>query len=92
MSRSQPKPKIIFKTLEDLIKSSSLSKQNSNCRKDSISNTIPLKSNIDLHGKSLNKSTSKVSIKSRQKERSNYEVQVDKQHKNSQSMYDDIQQ
>lgn len=66
MSRSQPKPKIIFKTLEDLIKSSSISKKTvTSISEDLKSQTVPMRSVTEASTHSLIKSSSKGSVQSR---------------------------
>lgn len=68
MSRSQPKPKIIFKTLDDLIKSSSLSKKNiAKTHEELNSYTMPMRSVTEVSNHSLRKSNSKHSIHSKEK-------------------------
>jgi hypothetical protein len=68
MSRSQPKPKIIFKTLEDLIKSSSISKKKGeNGNDDFRCHTLPMRSVTETSTSNLARSNSKHSIKSKEK-------------------------
>ena len=67
MSRSQPKPKIIFKTLEDLIRSSSISRKKGKDMNEEIRcHTLPLRS-VTEASTSMVRSNSRHSIKSKEK-------------------------
>lgn len=67
MSRSLPKPKIIFKSLQDLIQSSELTKKQPANVERFPSHTLPLRSVTETSIQSLKNSHSKQSVQSKGK-------------------------